>query len=145
MSLFGIPNQMLTMITMQNPDWLYTTNASVLYISICQLIDLTERNFSRDLVKEIGAEKIHSGSDGGFRAQRQAPLSSSKLIQEFSQEIIEFKENHQVARLDQIISGKDVNDFLHLVTLCKEISTIFLEDRLKLESLVIKWLAEGNP
>ncbi|KAI7949186.1 hypothetical protein MJO28_008007 [Puccinia striiformis f. sp. tritici] len=61
-------------------NWLDITNASLLYISICQLIDFTERNISREIVAEIEAEEIQSGFVGS-RALRQAALSSTKLVQ----------------------------------------------------------------
>ncbi|KNE99058.1 hypothetical protein PSTG_07709 [Puccinia striiformis f. sp. tritici PST-78] len=159
-------------------NWLDITNASLLYISICQLIDFTERNISRDIVAEIEAEKIQ----GGFvesRALRHATLSSTKLVQYtgftrtlvyliyggkdkiylskneayleskiqeylggFSQEIIKFNENHQLAGLDQTIFNTEVDDFLHRVTVYKGTSTKLLEASLKLESLGIRRLSE---
>ncbi|KAH9448407.1 hypothetical protein Pst134EA_027718 [Puccinia striiformis f. sp. tritici] len=160
-------------------SWLHITDASLLYTSICQLIKFTERNISRDVVEEIEAETIHSGALNplnfrGSRAERQAALSSTKLIQymgftdtlahllsegedfiylkkngaylkskikdylsEFSQEIIEFNHNHQMARLDQTIFGKDVLDFLNEVNLDREMSTEVLKVGLEAESLDI--------
>ncbi|KAI7937314.1 hypothetical protein MJO29_014629 [Puccinia striiformis f. sp. tritici] len=169
-------------------SWLHITDASLLYTSICQLIKFTERNISRDVVEEIEAETIHSGALNplnfrGSRAERQAALSSTKLIQymgftdtlahllsegedfiylkkngaylkskikdylsEFSQEIIEFNHNHQMARLDQTIFGKDVLDFLNEVNLDREMSTEVLKVGLEAESLdIVKrtWLAQS--
>ncbi|POW18714.1 hypothetical protein PSHT_05533 [Puccinia striiformis] len=156
-------------------NWFRISNASLLYISICQLMDFTEKNFSGGIVEEIESlEKIHSAF-GGSRAQRQAALSSSKLVQymgftntlayliydrkselylkkneahlrsaiqqymrEFSQEMIEFKKNHDIVGVDQTIFGDDANDFFDSVALHKEHSTDVFESALQMESLDIR-------
>ncbi|POW10142.1 hypothetical protein PSHT_08865 [Puccinia striiformis] len=95
---------------------LHITNA---YIHICQLIDFTGRNISRDIVEEIEAETAHSGgldrlSFGGSRAHREAALSMEDALylqkngasylksgirdylRDSSQVIIEFNRSHEI-------------------------------------------------